>query len=254
MSSPVSVKSLAALLLAAASLVHAREKEVTLAELIQSMKAQEQEDGFFRANISDRGELKAIFLNGEFTQPEKIRALAQVTTLESLSLGCAKKESVDEVAKLLPAMRGLKKLNITSPDPQAWRLEFFKTLGALREIRQLRFSYATIPVGAFHFLGDLPNLQVLELPAVRQLTSQDLRHLQRCPNLVELNLSSTRLDDTDFITLLGMRSLKLLDIGRSSPTWIGRAALSAKGVTLRRLADHQDIPQSPWKGWMECSE
>ncbi len=229
----------------------AKDKVVTLPELIQEMREREQEDGFFRAKVTKTGELRAVFLSGTFTLPENVRALTGVSTLESFNTGCLPATAFQEVAKILPAMVHLEKLNLISPVAKGWNLDLFKTIGRLESLRQIRLSYATIPNGALKFLGDLPNLEALELSSVNLANPEDLQHLQRCPKLVELNLRSTRVGDSVLPLLLALPALKWLDVEHSQLSEAAKVELTAKGVTLRALLDHKDMADSPWRPWME---
>lgn len=246
------LRAITAVFFTAAAIVWAGEKSVTLPEMIQDMKEMEQADGVFRAKLSDSGALQAISLSGQFCRPEHLRALAGAPSLQALSTGCLPKTTVQEMVNLLPAIVHLQKLNFTSPDAQAWNLSLFKTLRGLRELRQLRLGYASLPVGSLRLLADLPNLEVLELPSARQITADELRELQRCPKLTELNLHGAAVDRDCLSVFLTFPSLKYLDPGRNYRLgWILGAALKAKGITLCQLVDHRAVPTSPWHPWME---
>jgi|GEM_PF-4364679 len=244
---------LTAVFLAAATFAFAEEKSITLPEMIRDMKEMEQTDGVFRAKLSDSGTLQAISLSGQFCRPEHLRALASAPSLQALSTGCLPKTTVQEMVSLLPAVVHLQKLSFTSPDPQAWNLGLFKNLSGLRDLRQLRLGYASFPVGSLRLLADLPNLEVLELPSAQQISAQELRELQRCPKLTELNLHGAAVDRTCLPLFLTFPSLKYLDPGRNNTRfgWILGAALKAKGITLCQLVDHRTVPTSPWHPWME---
>jgi len=240
-----------ALTAAAIGPAFAREKKVTLPEMIRDLKTQEQEDGNFRAKISAQGEIRALLLTGGCNRPENIRTLAGLTTLRSLSTNCLPQDALQELTGILSSLTGLQKLYVASPVAKAWDLDFFKALSSLREMRQLRLGYATLPTGGLKLIADLPNLAVLELPSVRQLNPQDLEELQRCPHLVELSARGARLDDTAVKFILGIKSLKFLDIEDTRLSQESKAALQARGITLRSFANHEDMPGTPWRPWME---
>jgi hypothetical protein len=158
---------------------------------------------------------------------------------------------VDELTTVLPDFKRLQKLGVVSPSPAAWKMGFFKAVGGLRELRQVRLAYATFPEGALKFIGDLPNLEVLDLMQARQLSLKNLEQLQRCPKLVELNLSGADLDDLALPVLLGFPALKSLEVSNGKLSEASKAALAAKGITLQKLGERQAGQDSAWRPWME---
>jgi hypothetical protein len=117
-----------------------------------------------------------------FTRVEYVRVLAGAETVEALCTTCAQEKVVDELTTVLPDFKRLQKLGVVSPSPAAWKMGFFKAVGGLRELRQVRLAYATFPEGALKFIGDLPNLEVLDLMQARQLS---LKKSRAAPTLPE---------------------------------------------------------------------
>ncbi len=236
---------------AMAILAWAGEKHVSLPDMIQVLKAQEQQDGVFRAKLSEHGEVQALFLAGTYSGPEHLRAAAAATALTSLSTGCLRQEAFLELPKVLAVLPRLQKLSFVSPAAKGWDLELFKTIGHLHELRQLRVGYASIPPGALKFLGALPNLEVLELPSAKQLTGKEIECLQNCSKLVELNVRGAHVENDGVQAILGIKSLKFLDIEGTRLSDESRAVLQERGVTVCPLSNHDDIVGSPWRPWME---
>lgn len=236
----------AAIVLLALATSAEAEKEVALPDLIEELKEFEHRDGIFRAKLDRRNALRSVYLAGAQGKAEHFRALTGSRSLRALSTGCLRTESLEELGRVLPTLPNLEKLRVISPEA-VWPADLFQATGGQRQLRQVSFSYANLPIGALKSLAALPKLEVLHLNNITKFVPADFAELRHCSSLVELNLGNSRMvDDQNLPHLLAIKTLKVLDVGRSKLTPESLAALEARGIEVRNLVKKPRTPPSSW--------
>lgn len=109
----------------------------------------------------------------------------------------------------------------------------------MKKLRILRLSESSIDERNLQYLGNFPNLQMLELERCR-IGSVGLSYIAKsCPNLINLELTGdTHVDDRAIEKIASMKKLAFLSLGGTSVTSAGlmklKGCTALKAVALPR--------------------
>ncbi len=160
--------------------------------------------------------LRDLRLTGAVMTRARMAALGKLAALEILDLGrCSGIDSRGTAS--LAGMRSLRQLGMSSTEPDIALLEAVGDLGNLEllDLRAGRLLDAGIDDDGLARLGGLVHLTHLDLMGNRRITDAGARTLARFRRLTWLNLAGCHLTDAGLEHLHGLTDLRFLELGVS---------------------------------------